>query len=262
MGQFKNIGFTFDGVNGEDLGYYIVSTSSGGENYMGVTKKIQEEESSNFAPSFQGVKYEVITFDITIAKIGKYGDCIPLSEDDIFFLNQWLLQPEDYRIFTSHQNRDILYYVMFTQATNFLNGAREGYINLTMRLSSGCSYSTIAHHQAMIAETKTFEIYNKSNVEQYIYPDVWFYKDTTGDISIINDTLGEEMKFTNIPSGTTVSCYNEGVKQVVCDNDPSLNLRPNFNKKWLRLGYGRNTVRVVGECQIDIFFQNKIAIQN
>lgn len=262
MGQFKNIGFTFDGISGEDLGYYIVSTSKNGEAYMGVTKKIKEEESSNFAPSFQGVTYDVITFDLTIAKVNKYGDSVPLSEEDIFFLNNWLLKPEDYRIFISHQNRDILYYAMFTQASNFLNGAREGYINLTMRLASGCSYSTVAHHRAMVKDGYIIEIYNKSNVEQYVYPDVWFYKDTKGNLSITNTTIGEEMKFTDIPQGTTVSCYNEGLKQIVCDNNPEFNLRPHFNKQWLRLAYGRNVIKIDGECEIDIFFQNKIAIQN
>ena len=265
MSQFKNVGFTFDGINGEDLGYYIVSTSNKGSAYMGVTKKIQEENSFNFAPSFQGVKYDTITFEITIAKINKRGNCVPVSEEDIFFLNNWLLKPDDYKIFISHQNRDILYYAMFTQANNTLNGTREGYINLTMRLASGCSYSTGAHHKYTMEHYKTIEIYNKSNVEQYIYPDVNFitrHTDGKAKVTIENQTLGEIMEFKSLPAGVEVMCYNEGLKQVVCVSDETINLRPNFNKQWLRLAYGRNVIKVTGNCTIDIFFQNKIAIQN
>lgn len=264
MSQFKNVGFTFDGINGEDLGYYIVSTSNKGSAYMGVTKKIQEEKTSNFAPSFQGIEYDAITFEITIAKINKHGNCVPISEEDVFFLNNWLLKPNDYKIFISHQNRDILYYAMFTQANSTLNGTREGFVNLTMRLSSGCSYSTVAHHAHKVAPNHTIEIYNKSNVEDYVYPDVNFITrfESNNGIRIINQTLGETMEFWNLPPNHEFMCYNEGLKQVVCVTNGELNLQPLFNKKWLRLAYGRNVIRIEGTCDIDIFFQNKIAIQN
>lgn len=264
MSQFKNIGFTFDNINGEDLGYYVVSTSSNGESYMGVSKKIVEEDTSNFAPSFQGVTYDTVEFTLTIAKINKIGNAVPISEEDIFFLNNWLLKPQDYRIFISHQNRDVLYYAIFTKASNFLNGAREGYINLTMRLSSGCSYSNVAHHIHRVTHSYTMEIYNKSNVEDYVYPDVNFITlfESNDGVRIINETLGETMEFWNLPPNHEFMCYNEGLKQVVCTTNKTLNTQPLFNKKWLRLAYGRNVIRIEGTVKIDIFFQNKIAIQN
>ena len=265
MAQFKNIGFTFDGVSGEDLGYFIVNTGSDNGAVMGTSRTIQEEETNNFAKSFQGVKYNAHTFEITIAKVKKNGDASPITEEDIFFLNNWLLKPNDYRIFISHQNRDILYYAIFTEATDYLNGRRQGYIKLKMRLSSGCSYSTVAHHKYTMEHYKTIEIYNKSNVEEYIYPDVNFitrHASGTAKVTIENQTLGEVMEFKSLPSGIEVMCYNEGLKQVVCLSDKTINLRPNFNKQWLRLAYGCNVIKVTGNCTIDIFFQNKIAIQN
>lgn len=261
MAQFKNVGFTFDGINAEDLGYYIVSTDSELSAIIGTNRTIQEEESNNFAPSYQGVKYNVMTFDITIAKV-RDGNLVPITEDDIYYLNNWLLKPEEYKIFISHQNRDILYYVMFTEASNYMNSARQGYINLTMRFASGCSYSTIAHHQYVVSGTKTFEVFNKSNVEQYVHPDVFFKTTLQGNFSVRNDTLGIEMAFTDVPSNTSVRCYNEGLKQIVCESDPGLNLRPKFNKTWIRLAYGRNVITVKGNCTVDLHFQNKIAIQN
>lgn len=264
MAQFRNVGFTFDGINAEDLGYYIVSLDSKNSSVLGTNRTIKEEDTNNFAKSFQGVKYNDFTFEITITKANK-NKALPITEEDIFFLNNWLMKPEDYRIFISHQNRDILYYALFTEMSDVRFAQRTGYVTLKMRLSSGCSYSTVAHHQYTMEHYKTIEIYNKSNVGEYIYPDVNFitnHASGTAKVKIENQTLGEVMEFTSLPSGIEVMCYNEGLKQVVCVSDETINLRPNFNKQWLRLAYGRNVIKVTGNCTIDIFFQNKIAIQN
>ena len=263
MAQFRNIGFTFDGVNAEDLGYYIVSLDSTNSSVLGTSRSIIEEETNNFAKSFQGVKYNEFSFEITITK-SNGSKFLPFTEEDIFFLNNWLMKPEDYRIFISHQNRDILYYVLFTDMSDVRFEDETGYITLKMRLSSGCSYSTVAHHAHKVAANHTIEIYNKSNVEDYVYPDVNFITrfESNNGIRIVNQTLGETMEFWNLPPNHEFMCYNEGLKQVVCVTNGELNIQPLFNKKWLRLAYGRNVIRIEGACDIDIFFQNKIAIQN
>lgn len=263
MAQFRNVGFTFDGINAEDLGYYIVSLDSKNSSVLGTNRTIKEEDTNNFAKSFQGVKYNDFTFEITITKANK-NKALPITEEDIFFLNNWLMKPEDYRIFISHQNRDILYYALFTEMSDVRFAQRTGYVTLKMRLSSGCSYSTVAHHAHRVAPNHTIEIYNKSNVEDYVYPDVNFITrfESNNGIRIINQTLGETMEFWNLPPNHEFMCYNEGLKQVVCVTNGELNMQPLFNKKWLRLAYGRNVIRIEGACDIDIFFQNKIAIQN
>lgn len=264
MAQFRNVGFTFDGINAEDLGYYIVSLDSKNSSVLGTNRTIKEEETNNFAKSFQGVKYNDFTFEITITKANK-NKALPITEEDIFFLNNWLMKPEDYRIFISHQNRDILYYALFTEMSDVRFAQRTGYITLKMRLSSGCSYSTVAHHNYHVTDSYTTEIYNKSNVEDYVYPDINFitkFHPKKGNIKIINETLGESMEFTDLPTECEFMCYNEGLRQVVSLTEKNLNVQPLFNKKWLRLAYGRNVIRIEGACHMDIFFQNKIAIQN
>ena len=264
MAQFRNVGFTFDGINAEDLGYYIVSLDSKNSSVLGTNRTIKEEDTNGFAKSFQGVKYNDFAFEITITKANK-NKALPITEEDIFFLNNWLMKPEDYRIFISHQNRDILYYALFTEMSDVRFAKRTGYITLKMRLSSGCSYSTVAHHNYHVTDSYTTEIYNKSNVEDYVYPDINFitkFHPKKGNIKIINETLGESMEFTDLPTQCEFMCYNEGLRQVVSLTNKNLNVQPLFNKKWLRLAYGRNVIRIEGQCHIDIFFQNKIAIQN
>lgn len=263
MAQFREMAFTFDGICSSDLGYYIISTDSEDVAQLGLIKNIQEEDTNNFSKAFQGVTYDAFTFEIQITKLNNNYELSSISEKDIEFLNGWLMKPREYKIFTSGDNRDILYYVLFTGMKDVRYGDK-GYITLQMRLNSGCAYSTVAHHQYTVGSTRTIEIYTRSTVDEYVYPDVNIIARGSGKntIKIFNDSLGEEMSFTDIPQGYEIMAYNEGMKQVRCMNDKTFNVNHKFNKNWLKLAYGRNIIRIVGNCEIDIFFQNKIAIQN
>lgn len=263
MAQFREMSFTFDGICSSDLGYYIITTETNGESQMGLIKSIVEEESNNFAKAFKGVTYEAFSFEIQVTKLNNDYSLGYINEKDVEFLNNWLIKPREYKIFTSGDNRDILYYALFTEMKSVRFG-EEGYITLQMRLNSGCSYSTVAHHQYSVEDSRVIEIYTRSTVEEYIYPDINFIARGEGNnsIYIYNDTLGEEMSFSNIPQNYEIMAYNEGMKQVRCMNDKTFNVNHRFNKNWLKLAYGRNIIRIVGQCEIDIFFQNKIAIQN
>lgn len=263
MAQFKEMGFSFNGLNSTDLGYYIVTTNGSDESQLGLNKSIVEEDTNNFAKAFRGVTYNAFSFEIQITKMDNQRNFLDITEQDVEFLNGWLMKPNDYKIFISNDNRDILYYALFTEMKGVRYG-EKGYVTLQMKLNSGCAYSTVAHHQYTVTDTLTFEIYTQSTVEEYTLPDINFIAKGIGNntIQIFNDTLGEEMTFTDIPQNYEVIAYNEGMKQVRCVNDKSFNVNHKFNKNWLRLAYGRNIIRIVGNCEIDIFFQQKIAIQN
>ena len=46
MAQFMNLGFSFDGLSGADLGYYIVNMDNG-SNRLGLSKQIEEEDNNH-----------------------------------------------------------------------------------------------------------------------------------------------------------------------------------------------------------------------
>lgn len=267
MPQFKEFGFTFDGIQSSDLGYYIVNATDSNDNILGLKKSINEEDIKQSTKAFYGIALEEFEFEIDICKANPSYDLSEIkqiTEDDLRFLNKWLIMPREYKVFSSDQNRDIYYYAMFTgiKEKDFGN---VNYLTLTMRLNAGFSYSAVMHHQHVVTGDKTFDISTKSNVDDYIYPDIDIK--TTGGVNqtlrIINETLGETMEFWNIPSGVTLKCYNEDMKYIKCVEQPTLNMRPLFNAQWLRvMGDSVNTIRVEGNCEIDIYFQNKIAIQH
>lgn len=266
MPQFLNLGFTFDGISGEDVGYYIVNASSSSDNDMGLKKEIQEEDNNLTTKTFLGIKLSSFTFTIDIVKMPPHHreyTILEITEKDINFLNNWLLKPNDYRVFSSDQNRDVFYYAMFTDMKETRIGLKS-YLTLTMRLNSGFAYSSVIHHKYSVENgLYTSTISTKSTVDDYIYPDIYLevLKDTD-TITITNITIGESMTLTNIPKGKYI-CYNEDMKHIDCISGSVTNLRPYFNNVWLRLlGNGVNHIMIEGTCEIDIYFQNKIAIQH
>lgn len=260
MAQFRHELFTYDGKSSRDYNLYVCKTDTDGSRLFGANKSIKEEENYGFIPTFQGVKYNSPTINITIICADDRGNAIPLDDERCFEINKWLFQDE-YKPFTSYDNRDIIYYAIFTKGTNYDINKRKGYLELEMRLDSGCAYSNITYHTFNVSGSKTVNVTNKSNVTEYLYPDVEFVLSGGNSVEIRNNTLGETMSFNNLPSNCHVYCYNEGLKHIVDINNPDVNLRENFNKVWLKLAYGVNSITITGDCEISIINQNKIAIQ-
>lgn len=269
MAQFQNMGFTFDGQAGGD--YRIVNMQDSRENEMGLKKSIQEVDNENVTKTFTGIKYEEFTFTIDIMKMEQRMSAtdtviyrpIKMNEADFNYLNRWLMRPTDYRQFTSDQNQDIIYYVIFTDMKETIVG-NYNYVTLTMRLNAGFAYSTVQYDEFQeISGTKTITINTASTVDEYIYPDIEIVMQGGTSVSIKNERLNETMELTGLTNGYTYICYNEGMKYIKCVNDEKTNMRKKFNKVWLRLdGYAENELTITGNCKIKIYFQNKLAIQH
>ena len=267
MPQFKELGFTFNNIQSSDLGYYIVNASDSNDNLLGLKKTIKEEDNNQSTKAFYGISLEEFEFEIDICKSKpnyEVSELEKIAEDDLRFLNKWLIMPREYKIFSSDQNRDIYYYVMFTgiQEKDF---GTVNYVTLTMRLNAGFSYSAVMHHQYTVTGSKTFDILTKSNVDEFIYPDISISVLGSGaeTIRITNNSIGETMELKDLPSGYRFECYSEDMKLIKCLDDEMMNMRPRFNKVWLRvMGDSVNNITVEGNCKIDIYFQNKIAIQH
>ena len=89
MAQFRHLGFTFDGIYGPDLGYYIVNMDSSDENELGLKKNIVEEDNKNTTKTFYGVEYEEFTFRVDICKLDTtltYRRALEMTEQDIKFM--------------------------------------------------------------------------------------------------------------------------------------------------------------------------------
>ena len=62
MPQFKEFGFTFDGIQSSDLGYYIVNATDSNDNILGLKKSINEEDIKQSTKAFYGIALEEFEF--------------------------------------------------------------------------------------------------------------------------------------------------------------------------------------------------------
>lgn len=262
MKTFREFYLKYKGRSSRDFDLVVVSVGDDtSPNLFGVERSVNEEDSGGKVPVFKGFNYSCPSIPITFAKI-KDTKLLPITQEDEFKIAQWLFGDDEYHPLQSDDNDEVIYYGAFTKAEKYFNALRLGYFKTTFRLSSPCAYSPIRHNNYYVRNNeKTFEIDCRTNVENYYYPDVEFrlVGENTG-VKITNLTLNETMEFKDLPKETHLYCYNEGMKEIVCKNNKDLNARPNFNKTWLRLRYGRNLIKVEGNCDIDILAQYKIAI--
>ena len=273
MPQFKEMGFTFNNEDSRDKGYYIVHVElpDKTENEMGLKKSIQEVDNEGITKTLTGVKYDEFTFTIDVMKMEQrksetdtilYKPLV-MEESDFIELNRWLMKPTDYKQFISEQNSGVIYYVMFTEMKEKTIG-RYNYVTLTMRLNGGFAYSTTQYDMVhKVRGTETIPIETASTVDEFIYPDIEITMTGGTEVRIRNDNLNEEMVLTGLTNGYTYICYNEGIKHIKCVENEKENMRKKFNKVWLRLdGYAYNMITVTGNCDIKIYFQNRLAIQH
>ena len=95
---------------------------------------------------------------------------VRMEESDFNFINNWLMKPKEYKQFISHQNKDIIYYAMFTDMRETIIGSYN-YITLTMRLNSGCAYSTVIENTFRVKGTMVIhgeEYDTNGNVVEYL----------------------------------------------------------------------------------------------
>lgn len=263
MRPFKNLYINFKGRSSKDFNLMVVDIGKEDTSTLdvGVSRSVSFMDNTISSP-VSDISYKPKTIEFNLCKISDKNELMPITIEDEFQINQWLYGDDGFHPLFSEDNRDLIFYVMCIGTKKYLNGSREGYFTVTMQMDSTHCYAPIRHNNFYVKGEKTVEIMCKQNVGQYHYPDVEFYllNDTT-DIKITNLTLNETMEFKNIPKNSHVYCYNEGLKQIQCMDDKSLNLRPNFNKSWLRLRYGKNIIKIEGTCDIDIITQYKITMQ-
>lgn len=259
--NFKSPHFTFDGRSSKEFQLRICRVGNNNDTgIFGLDRSIEEESVTGSIPQFKSLKYNNITMSITLIKTDGF-DALPFTEEDKFEIVKWLFQDE-YKAFTSEDKPDLTYYVIFTKGSNYENALKQGYITLTMRLNAPYGYSNIISNPLKVSGSDIVELYNKSNVGTYAYPDLEFQvMEGATSVKIENLSTGDVMTFEDLPVGSHVYCYNEDLKQFVMLNNEDYNVRPHYKGDWLRLAYGKNTIRITSDnCHLKIMGQAKVAL--
>lgn len=260
--QFKNPFFTFNGRSSREFQLRICQV--GTQNNLptfGITRSIEKSDSTAFITSISNIKYSDVTIDITLAKTD--GNVpLPISEQEKFEIISWLFQDE-FKPFISEDDESKIYYAVFTKGSSYQNALKQGYLNLTMQLNAPCAFSPIQTGYFSVNGHQVIELVNRSNVGTYSEPDFEFQLlEESTSFKIENLNTGDVMSFDGLPEGAHIQCYNEGMKQLLCVNDPSFNARKHMkDKKWIRLAKGTNHLRITTEsAKVAIVGQAKLAL--
>lgn len=260
--QFRSLDFQFNNVSSKSKKLKLVNVDGKNEeSFFGVEQEVIEEDNGTDVPLFLGVKRKCQTIPVTFMKVDDLNNPLPYRKGEFDELCKWLIHKE-YKPFVSWDNPGIVYYVIFTKAKDFVNRAKEGYISLDMRLSAPYGYSNQLISPYYITKEKIINVYNGSDLDNLIYPDIEFeLLGDCRDVVIQNLTLNQTMEFHDLEKNDVIRVYNDGIKDVISKKDKNRNIYKNFNRKFLALTYGKNRIKIIGNCKINIINQYPIALK-
>ena len=257
MGQFKANSFKFDGIDSRMYSLSVVNINNDGfTSSFGKRNTINEEEGVGEVPVFYGVKGECQELTLELFKCDSEGNPLVITDSDKREISRWLFKREPKAL----ECNGLIYYCICTDGNLWTNEASMGCFEIKLRMSSPYAYSPIMYNPIYVTNSKTIEVYNKSTVDESIYPDIEFLlMGNSTSIKITNMTTGQVVEFSGLEKQDNIYVYNDGVKQIVSKIDAKRNIFKLFNKEWLELVYGKNIIKIECEnCKFNLLWQNKV----
>lgn len=250
-----NTTFIFDGIKSSDMGIYNVRMSGGlVETPFISSRDIQEDSLPHKDINvFYGVSKKPLEFTLTFSPLED-----GFGEQKKMEIARWLIQDE-YKDFQTTDYLGKIFRVIATSEVKWItNGTEMGYFEIGFRCDAPYAWSPVYMERFDLSgnTTKTtIELWNKSNVNKYYYPELEFkLEGTSTGLTLKNlSDEGREFKFTGLNLKETVYVNNDR-KRIISDIGGVYRLNE-FNKNWLRLKQGRNIIEVAGACIIETRMQ-------
>ena len=269
--------FYFDGTSCDT--YDLILASIGGSSDSNASFASGPTISDDYLPRntrahFYGVsRPDKLSFQFTCVlnacriESGQY-----LTRDDIAAIAQWLTgpntyrwlefdQPDMYQHFPGRPGLALYKYRCLITGLDliFQNDYPVGFL-ATVTCDSPYAYRRHAAYDMLViaGETETIDVENPSTPEVGIKPLLHIRfggteMDPIGDITIVNQTTGETLSLTDIP--TSVSTIEIDCERGVISTNAGVNLYDKFNFVFPKLVRGQNTFLIDNsECYSDIAF--------
>ena len=137
MNQFNSDYFVFDGIDSEDMGIMMCTIGDSTEDLvLGLNRTVNQSDSIGDIKILKNVSNEYHTFAITLTKV----DTLPngkkvlgkFTPQELSFIQRWLFKNEYRPFIPKNEYNSLIYYVLFTGESGFLNEAKQGYLTFTM----------------------------------------------------------------------------------------------------------------------------------
>jgi phage-related protein len=238
--------FYYNGVSSESMGLSLIRLNSGifPVPYVPARDIIEEFPTMAKAPYVFKSKQQQYTINAVFSTLT--NDMTPAK---LKTLATWLFQ-EDYKEFYTEDEPDKIFYLFATNQVDFMtNGANEGYFEVQFKSKFPYALTTSATPTSTITGSGTIVIDNLSNAFQYYYPEIEITVNSGTSVSFTNTSDSNRVtSFSGLTTAEVLYVNNEK-KQLVSS---TANYRyDGFNKNWLRLVQGVNTISVTGNATIE-----------
>lgn len=265
--MFQSENFSFNGVTnaqmGELLGCNLIlvrSESSGliSSAFGGGRSLISDKQYKNPRTSLIDIEEAPLSFSLEFF----IDDEWTIERREIF---AGFMFHNDYKIFISDDNADIVYNcIAVGDSQKSFTGNNEGVVKIDFQCDSPYAWSNYVISTFDLSgntTTTNISLTNSSKLNYfYIYPEVEFsLLSTSTGITILNNTNGINFSFSNLSLLETVY-VNNLEKRIITDNATYPYRLEKFNKNWLCLNSGVNSLTVTGKCNLTFRYRNAIIV--
>jgi phage-related protein len=237
--------FYYDNVSSESMGLSLIRLNGGIFPIPYVSARDIMEEFPTMAKSPYTFKSKQQQYTMNLAFSTLTNN---MTASKLKTLATWLFQ-EDYKSFYTADNPDKIFYLFASNQVDFMtNGADEGYFEVQFKSKFPYALTTSATPTSTITGSGTIVINNLSNAFQYYQPEIEITVNSGTSVSFTNTTDDNRVtSFSGLTTGEVLYVNNEK-KQLISSTS---NYRyDGFNKNWLRLVQGVNTISVTGNATI------------
>lgn len=239
-------------VNGYDLGsrYRLEGFQIKGseDNMFGINRSAIYTEGF-----FEGNKDENIPqITIELAKVDKWYNPIAFNDNELDEILRVLYMKDISCITHNGYN----YYGVFTMGSKTTFGnSNKGYLTLNFQSASPYCYTPLLVNTIKVSGEKIIEVYNNSNVKNFLMIDMEIEKVGSGNIEVTNLTVkNNSMKINGLVDGEIVKVYGEECGEIYT-NIEDKNIVNLTEGEFVKLRYGKNLISIKGNCRLNIITQ-------
>jgi hypothetical protein len=249
--MFIATGFSFNGIANTATGINVILVKDGSgflEDNFGEARNLIEEPLPDISkPIFYGLSKSPLEFEIVICA----ADDSEWTATSRRTLISWLFL-DNYANFISDDDSTLIYKAIgIGQGKFFNNSAGKGFFKIQFRCDSSHGYlATAVSSFVSTAGTSTALYTNLSNVGNYS-PEIEITMGNATSFSITNVSNGSAATiFTGLTTGEVVYINND--KMQIISSLTGVYRYSQFNKIWLDLVEGGNTLYLSGDATLEI----------
>jgi phage-related protein len=247
----EDIKFSYNGSTSDDTGVYMVEINGGMRStpFLAERELITEEVYGNDIPYFFGIKRKPLRFTLYLSCLEGIWTFEKRRE-----VARWL-DIGSHKEFYNYSEPSKIYYLMYTGGIDLTYaGDMKGYLQVEMVNFSPYAYSPVMTDDFDLSYqvVNTIDFYNEG--DDTLLPYLYIKKVENGSLSIINrHNGGKETRINNLVNGEeiTLDCFYREIHS----SDPLVNRLNDFNKNYLELPIGKNTLDINGKCILQFKYQ-------